>query len=76
LVKPLAPVILGAKVAGLVELFQKSKQIRQMENRALHPEDRERFSHAWYSSVRARVFLNAASFESGFRKFGVVKPEL
>jgi PAS domain S-box-containing protein len=41
LVKPLVPVILRAKVAGFVELFQKTEQVRRQAEQLRHLERRE-----------------------------------
>jgi PAS domain S-box-containing protein len=60
LVKPVAPVILRAKVAGFVELFQKAEQIRQMERREFEQRLAEENARLRESEARKAAILETA----------------
>jgi PAS domain S-box-containing protein len=74
LVKPLVPVILRAKVAGFVELFQKSQQVKRLAERLRRVERREfearlaqenarlRESEGWFRGVMEQAPFSVQVF--------------
>src|SRR5262249_36447342 len=67
LVKPLIPVILQAKVAGFVELFQKTEQVRQQAEQLRQMERRE-FEHR-LAEENARLRAKQKALEESEQRY-------